>query len=65
MKIMVNGEPREVASATVAEVLVELGYGEARVATALDGDFVPARTRGAAALAPGSALEIVAPMQGG
>ncbi len=65
MNITVNGEQHEVAAATVAEVLLELGYGEARVATALDGDFVPARARGAAELLPGSALEIVAPMQGG
>jgi sulfur carrier protein len=65
MTIEVNGEPREVAGRTVAEVLEELGWGEARVATALNGTFVPAVDRSARALAAGDRLEVLAPMQGG
>lgn len=65
MKIEVNGEPREVAGRTVAEVLEELGWGEARVATALNGTFVPAVDRGTRSLAAGDRLEVLAPMQGG
>lgn len=65
MKLVVNGEPRDVRAATLAEVLQSLDYGEARVATALNGEFVPARARGATALKDGDRIEIVAPRQGG
>ncbi len=65
MNVIVNGEPRAVSSRTLAELLGELGYGAAKVATALDGAFVPAVRRGATCLAEGSTLEILAPMQGG
>lgn len=65
MRIDVNGEPREVAGTTVAQALAELGWGEARVATALNGVFVPVDARGDQPLAPGDRLEVLAPMQGG
>ena len=42
-----------------------LGLGAARVATALNGNFLPAATRATATLKDGDALEVVAPMQGG
>lgn len=65
MRIAVNGAWQEVAAADLAAVVAELGYGDARVATALDGDFVPARRRAETPLRNGSAVEIVAPMSGG
>ena len=65
MQIVVNGEPCDVAATTLAGVLAELGYGGARLATALDGDFVPAGRRAACALRDGCAVEILAPRQGG
>lgn len=65
MKIDVNGEAQVIAGATVAAALTELGWGEARVATALNGVFVPKGARGEAALAEGDRLEVLAPMQGG
>jgi len=65
MRIEVNGEPREVTGATVAEALEELGWGRARVATALNGDFLPAAARAGQKLAEGDRLEVLAPMQGG
>jgi sulfur carrier protein len=64
MRIEVNGAAVEVAATTVAAALAELGYGGA-VATALNGDFVPAAARDAAALVEGDRLEVLAPMQGG
>ncbi|MBN9887895.1 sulfur carrier protein ThiS [Salipiger abyssi] len=64
MQIMVNGSPTDVAAATLAAVLDELGYGGATVATAVNEAFVPA-TRRNLALSPGDRLEIVAPRQGG
>ncbi len=65
MKIEVNGEARDVTGTTLAEALAELGWAEARVATALNGDFVPKAARGETALKDGDRLEVLAPMQGG
>jgi sulfur carrier protein len=65
MLLTVNGEPREIAAATLAEALVALDYAEAVVATALNGDFVPKRKRAETPLADGDRIEIVAPRQGG
>ena len=65
MQITVNGELREVAAANLAEALVALDYADAIVATALNGEFVPARKREAVGLNEGDRIEIVAPRQGG
>lgn len=65
MKIEVNGEAREVAGETLAAALAELGWAEARVATALNGAFVPKGARADTMLSPGDRLEVLAPMQGG
>lgn len=63
--ITVNGEPRQTSSATLADLLVEAGYAGAKVATAVNGDFVPAKMRAGKALGDGDHVEIVAPRQGG
>ena len=65
MTLLLNGVPRDVAAKTLAEALAELGYGGRIVATALNGDFVPARRRAETGLSEGDRIEIVAPMQGG
>ena len=65
MKIEVNGESRELAGPTLADALAELGWADARVATALNGAFVPKGARGETALNAGDRLEVLAPMQGG
>jgi sulfur carrier protein len=65
MTLIVNGEPREVFVGTLAEALQALDYGEAKVATALNGEFVPARARDATPVRDGDRIEIVAPRQGG
>jgi sulfur carrier protein len=65
MTLIVNGEPREVAAASLAEALQALDYAEAVVATALNGEFVPARLRVATPVKPGDRIEILAPRQGG
>lgn len=65
MRITLNDEPRDVAAATLAEALDELGFGAARVATAVNGAFVPAVARAGHPLAEGDRLEVLAPMQGG
>ena len=65
MTIICNGAAREVASRSLAEILRELGYMEAAIATAVNGQFVPARDRDTVVLSAGDALEIVSPRQGG
>jgi sulfur carrier protein len=65
LTLIVNGEPAEVAAADLAGALVALGYQDAVVATALNGDFVPVRKRAATSVRQGDRIEIVAPRQGG
>ena len=65
MRILVNGAPRDVEAGTLDGLVLELGYAGLRIATALDGAFVPASRRAGEALRENSRIEIVAPMQGG
>ena len=65
MRIFLNGEPRAVTASTLADALIELDFGDAIVATAINGRFVPVSARATHALAEADALEVLAPMQGG
>lgn len=65
MRIQVNGDSRELRAADLAAALEELGFGGAVVATAVNGQFVPAAARARAQLADGDRIEVLAPMQGG
>lgn len=65
MRIIVNGDTREIAAPVLAEALAELGYAGAVVATAVNEAFVSAAARAQTILADGDRLEILAPMQGG
>lgn len=64
MKIVLNGEAREVAATDLAALLEECGFS-GRVATSLNEEFVPAGLRTGQNLADGDRVEVVAPMQGG
>jgi sulfur carrier protein len=65
MRIFVNGDQREIEPGTLALALAALGYGGKKIATAVNGRFVPATARAGTALSDGDKLEVVAPMQGG
>lgn len=65
MKITLNGEARDLNGPTAQDALAEIGLGAAKVATALNGAFLPAAARAETTLKDGDALEVVAPMQGG
>jgi len=65
MKILVNGAWHDTSAFDLTSALRELGYGEAVVATALNGEFVPTASRPDTRLAEGDRLEVLAPMQGG
>lgn len=64
-RIVVNGEARETEAATLAALLEELGYGGQKVATALNGEFVPERQRPAMPVSSDDQVEVVSPRQGG
>ncbi|EAQ24435.1 sulfur carrier protein ThiS [Roseovarius sp. 217] len=65
MNITVNGTTQDTAATTLDALLTELGYGEAKVATAVNESFVPAIKRPEQRLNHGDRIEIVAPRQGG
>jgi sulfur carrier protein len=65
MKLVVNGAEQDVAAQTLAAALDALDYAQTLVATALNGEFVPARKRAETVLREGDRIEIVAPRQGG
>jgi len=65
VNVVVNGEKRDIDATTLAGALRALEYGEAKVATALNGEFVPARSREATPVKDGDRIEILAPKQGG
>ncbi len=62
---VVNGEACASAAVTLDELVAELGYGERRIATAVNGQFVAGSVRNATELSDGDRIEIVAPRQGG
>lgn len=63
--IHLNGERVETCASTVSALLAEQGYGNRKVATALNGTFLPERARGNKALAEGDSLEVLSARQGG
>ena len=63
MTILLNGAPWETRAASLAELLDEGGFG--RVATARNGEFVPAGLRANTPIHDGDRIEVLAPMQGG
>ena len=65
MKILLNGAWRDTDAVDLAAALQELGYADAVVATALNGEFVPTGSRSATHLTDGDHIEVLAPMQGG
>lgn len=65
--IYVNGEPREGAGATIAELLAELGV-EVRargVAVAVDGEVIPRGEWAQRRINEGERVEALSAMQGG
>ena len=65
MELVVNGEPFDGDVTTLADLIGELGYGDQRVATAVNGDFVAGNDRKTYELRDGDHVEVVAPRQGG
>jgi sulfur carrier protein len=65
MRVTVNGETREIASARVDALLAELDYEGTHFAIALNYDVVPKSRWAETELKTGDEIEIITPRQGG
>ena len=65
MRITLNGEITQTRAKTLDELCAALGHGLDKIATARNGDFVPAAQRAKTHLSENDQIEIVAPRQGG
>ena len=65
MRVTVNGEARDVSSASVDALLAELDYEGTHFAVALNYDVVPKSRWHATPLKSGDEIEIITPRQGG
>ncbi len=66
LRLLVNGEPRDVPAGCTVEQLVEsLGFKRGRIAGAVNRDVVPRSRFGAHPLAAGDRVEILEAVGGG
>lgn len=65
LHLQINGEPREVASATIAELLTELRLPERGIAVAVNSAVIRRHDHASHALQPGDRIEIIRAVQGG
>jgi sulfur carrier protein len=63
--VSVNGRKVRVRAGTLQALVAEQGFADARVATAVNGEFVPEGRRATTALTGGDRIEIVTARQGG
>jgi sulfur carrier protein len=63
--VTVNGLAVQTAAPTLEALLAAQGFTESKVATAVNGAFVPARARAHHSLAEGDHIEVVSARQGG
>ncbi len=65
MRVTVNGESREISSASIGALLSELEYEGAHFAIAVNYDVVPKSRWAETQLKAGDEIEIITPRQGG
>jgi len=65
MRVIVNGEAREISSPSVDALLGELDYAGTHFAIALNFDVLPRSRWADTALKAGDEIEIITPRQGG
>ena len=66
LRLLVNGEPREVpAGCTIEQLVRALGLKRGRIAVAVNRDVVPRSRFGAHSLAAGDRIEILEAVGGG
>jgi sulfur carrier protein len=65
MRVIVNGEPREIASSNVDALLSELEYEGTHFAIAVNFDVLPKSKWAQTQIENGDEIEIITPRQGG
>ena len=65
MRVIVNGEQREISAGSVDALLAELDYEGTHFAIALNYDVVPKGRWADTALKAGDEIQIITPRQGG
>jgi sulfur carrier protein len=65
MRVMINGEQREISSARIDALLGELEYEGTHFAIALNFDVLPKSRWAETAIKSGDEIEIITPRQGG
>ncbi|QWG17462.1 sulfur carrier protein ThiS [Bradyrhizobium sediminis] len=65
MRVIVNGEAREISSSSVDALLAELEYEGTHFAIALNYDVLPKSRWAETPLKHGDEIEIITPRQGG
>jgi len=65
MRVTVNGEPREILSASIDALLSELEYEGTHFAIAVNYDVLPKSRWAQTPIKPGDEIEIITPRQGG
>jgi len=65
MRVIINGEAREIASMSVAALLSELDYEGTHFAIAVNYDVLPKSRWAETQLKAGDEIEIITPRQGG
>ena len=65
MNIEINGIPKTTTAKSLSELCAMEGFGETKIATAINGTFVPANARDTQILKTDDKIEIVTPRQGG
>ncbi len=65
LQVTVNGRTRATTAETLAALVQEQGFAGSKVATAVNGDFVPERRRAATKIGQDDRVEILTVRQGG
>ncbi|XUY26477.1 sulfur carrier protein ThiS [Agrobacterium sp. rho-8.1] len=65
MRVLVNGQEHDLATATLSQLLAVLDYEGDWLATAVNGDLVHAQDRNDFSLKEFDRIEVLSPMQGG
>jgi sulfur carrier protein len=65
MRVIINGEAREIAATRVDALLGELDYEGTHFAIAVNYDVLPKSRWAATAIKAGDEIEIITPRQGG
>jgi sulfur carrier protein len=66
INISLNNQPQQLnAPVTLSQALVSWGYGDSKIAVAINGEFVPRSTYSERQLITGDQIDIVKPVGGG